>query len=546
MIIKLAGFMGANLALHPKLLAEQIGVASINQKPGRGDLRPWKSAANVATVAPGRLSIYRMGRDTPSDTNYWLSWTTSVCVVRGYDTTASGERTYYTGSGTPKWTDVYKALGANAPVASRELGVPAPTTAPTLSASGGASATMETRYYLYTFVTDAGEESAPGPVSAAIVCKQDDTVAITAAAAAPSGNYGITLKRIYRTQGTSAGADFFFLRDIASSGSATTDDNRALGEVLPTTTWLPAPGVPQGGALNITEPTLQRLTPMWNGMVAGISGRGVRFCVPYTLYAWPIGYEVVPVDVTPVALATFGQTLVVLTTGKPAVIQGGTPEALDEQPVEYLQACVSADSAVGMGHGVAWASPDGLAYLGGGGPRLLTEGLMLREDWQALKPETIVGCMYERRYLGFYQPSPGVYKGFMIDPTNPAGIYFIDFGAAAVYVDDLQDALYVLNGTNIQKWDAGTALMTTFKSKLFQLPKPTRAFAVAEIVADAYPVTFKLYADGALVHTRTVTTPEPFRLPSGYYSWNVQVEVSANVAVQGISLAHSMEELAAK
>jgi len=541
-VIRLSGFMGAAMAKHPKLLPESVGVTSLNQKLGRGDLRPCKAPLNVATVGGGRKSIYRMGRDVPSDTNYWLSWTTPVNVVRGYNTADTGERTCYSGDDFPKWTDTTKALGGSPPTAWRALGIPAPAAAPTLAASGGTSTDSETRAYCYTYVTDAGEESAPSAATL-ITLKPDDTVTLTGLSAAPAGSYGITLIRIYRTESTSSGSDFFFLREISSALTTTTDDNRDLQEVLATTTWVPAPGVPQGGASNLTESALKSLTGLWNGMMGGIAGRGIRFSEPFSPYAWPLQYELVPSDVTPVACAAFGQTLVVVTNGKPVVVTGVSPESMDEQPVDFLQACVSELSVVSMGSGVAWASPDGLAYIGSDGSRILTASMLTKEDWQTLKPETIIGAFFEGRYYGFYEPSPGVKKSFMLDPGNTAGLYFSDIGADAVYVDDLQDAMYVLNGTSVQKWDAGAGKTVTFKSKVFEMPSATRAFARAKVVADVYPVTLKVYADGNLVLTHTVADGNVFSLPGGYWANNFQVELVATGAVQGFAMAHSVEEL---
>jgi hypothetical protein len=270
----------------------------------------------------------------------------------------------------------------------------------------------------------------------------------------------------------------------------------------------------------------------------------VRFCEAFTPYAWPLAYEILPTAVTPVALASFGQTLVILTDGKPILSTGGSPDAMDEQPTEFLQACVAPLSAVGMGYGVAWASPDGLAFIGEGGARLLTQNCLTRDDWQALNPATIRGCMYRSQYFGFYTVG-GVEKSFMVDPRAPDGMYFMDFGATALYFDDLQGALYLLNGVNVQKLDAGSALTATFKSKLHRLPKPTPGFGWAEVTADAYPVTFKLYADAALKHTQTVASAAPFRLPSGYYAQTFQMEVATTGAVQGVAVAHSTAEIAA-
>ena len=634
-MLRTSGFGGENRALHPYLLPDHIGTQSANQKPGRGDLRPWKSPLAVASVPAGRQTIHRMGRDVASDTSYWLSWTSAVHVVVAPNAADTAERTYYTGSGTPKWTNTTLAISsAPYPTAYRELGVPAPSTTPLLAATAAAAVTagalvvdarytiategttdwlaigaerptvgagsfvvgkaytirvlgstdfttigaaantvgtsfaatsigtgsgtatqnsltgevftatgagsgsgtaiektdiIETRFYVYTCVTDLGEESAPSPVSAMLNCKSNDVVTISNLDE-PSGTYGVNRFRIYRTQSTSTGADFYFLREIASTQISTTDDGRTLGEVLPTTTWL----MPPTG--------LSFLTGLWNGMMAGIDGRSVRFCEAYTYYAWPIAYEILPSNAQPVALATFGQTLVMLTNGNPSLITGSTPDAMDEMPMEFYQACIASASAVGVGHGVVWASPDGLCYVGSGGPKLLTDGVMTRDDWQAINPSSIKGAVYERRYFGFFTQD-GVRKAFIYDFSNPHGMYFLDFGADALFMDDLNDTLFVLDGVSIKKWDAGTPLSVTFKSKLFKMPKPTQAFACAEVVADAYPVTFKLYADGVLQHTQTVMDANPFRLPSGYWFQTCQYEVTGSNAIQGVALAHSMQEI---
>lgn len=531
-VIRLAGFYGANQALTPKALPEGVGTISLNQYPGRGDLRPIPAPSAVATAAAsGYNTIYRMGRDAASDTLTWIGWINVIHAVRGFLAADTTERTYYTGDGVPKWTDNIKYL-----TAPRLLGVPPPTSSLLLSASGGVSTTTETRVYTTTFVTDAEEESTRGPISARITCKIDDVVTIGSLDAFPAGSYGLGQKRrIYRSQQGSSGAgSFLFVQEIMATLASTTDSvaSASLGEPLPSETWLQPPS------------NLKHLTGMWNGMMAGISDGAVRFCEPFLPYAWPAAYEIIPTDGKPVALATFGQNLVVLTSNRPRVVTGGTPEALDDQPIEFRQACVSARSAVSLGHGVVYACPDGLAYIGAGGTKVLTEGIMLREDWQALGPTTIIGTQYQGLYIGFYMSGGAYSKGFTIDPRNPQGIYFYDFGYPVAHFDDINSALYVLSGTSIQKWHAGTALTATFRSKVFRQPKPVRAFSCAEVVADAYPVTFKLYADGALKHTETVASRAAFRLPSGYIAMDYQIEIVTANPVQGVVMANSMDELA--
>ena len=536
MRLALSGFGGANRALQPRLLAEAVGVESANQRPGRGDLRGWKQPNTVASVPAGRKTIYRMGRDTASDSASWLSWNVVVHAVRGFIAADTSERTYYTGDGAPKVTDNVLALAAPPyPTDWRFLGVPAPISAPLPSETTPGTGADETRVYVYTYVTDKGEESAPSAPSIPITTKPGSTITLTNLDTTPPADRGVTLVRIYRTQtGTSGATSYFFLREIASGLSSTTDDGRALGEVVPTIGWVPPPS------------DLKQLHGLWNGMLAGITGRSVRYCEPFTPYAWPAEYETLLSDDTPVALGSFQQTLVVLTTGRPRLISGTSPEGMQDQLVELDQACVSERGVQSFGHGVVWPSPDGLCYVGtAGAPRVLTAGLMLREDWQALNPASIIGAQYEGIYFGFYNDGSGL-KGFFVDPVAPQGIYFLDSGFEAAYSDPLTDALYVVNGTSVQKWHAASSFMTArWRSKPFRMPAPTN-LGYAEVTADAYPVTFKLYGDGTLRFTKTVTSREPFAMPSGYLAdeFAVELEVPAGRAVQGVALAESVLELA--
>ncbi len=543
------GFAGANKALQPKLLADGVGVSSLNQKPGRGDLRPWRQPLTVASVPSGRKTIYRMGRDVADDSQYWLSWSTIVHAARGFIASDTTERTYFTGSGAPKVTDNTIGLAsAPYPSAARELGIPAPSTPLTLTQSAAGTGTDETRFYVQTFVSDRGEESKPSAPTS-IVCKPGAVIDITGLAAAPAGNYGITLRRIYRTvAGTSGNADFFLLIEIPASNTTAQDNGTAPGA---STLASNGPVGTTGRAWDVPPTDLKHLTGMWNGMMAGISGRSVRYCEAYRPHAWPIAYETLPPDVTPVALCVWDKNLLVLSTGRPYVVTGSIPSSLGDDPVSFKQSCIAERSPRAVADGVCWAAPDGLAYYGNRAPGIITGGLMTRDDWQALKPATIIGAVYEGLYMGIYEPSSGVLKAFLIDPANPGGIYFLDLGYSAVFVDDLTDALYVLDGTDIKKWDAGAAFMTaTFKSRVFQAPRPVN-MGYMQVTADNYPVSVTVTArwvdaqgnPQTSTETRSVPSPDTVMLKSGFLADEWQVEVSTAGAVTGIVLADSMLEL---
>lgn len=544
------GFAGANKALESKLLPDGVGVESLNQKPGRGDLRPWRVPIGVATVPSSRKTIYRMGRDVANDTLYWLSWTTMVHVARGFLATDSTERTYYTGSGTPKVTDNTIGLaGAPYPSAARELGVPAPTTALSMTEDTAGTGTDETRFYLQTFVTDRGEESKPSPITS-FTCKPGAIIDFDTLEAAPAGNYGITLRRIYRTVlGSSNAADFFRIIEQDASLTTATDDGTTTAIVLASN----GPAGEDGRAWDMPPADLKHLTPMWNGMMAGISGRSVRYCESFRPHAWPIGYETLPPDVTPVALAVWDKNLFILTNGRPYVVSGSIPSALGDEPIDFDESCIAERSPVAVRDGVCWSSPDGLAYVGRRAPAVLTQGLMLRDDWQALKPETIIGTQYEGAYMGFYEPSSGVLKAFVIDPMNPTGVYFLDVGYPAAYFDKLTDSLYVLDGTDVKKWDAGASFMTaTAKSRVFLTPRPVN-LGFMKVTASAFPCTVTITAkwfdtagtERTSTETRTVTSSAPITLKSGFLADRWQIEVGTAGAVQGVVLADSMQELKA-
>lgn len=539
-IMRLTQFLGANKQVNPKLLAPGLGVNSWNQKPGRGDFRPWRETTSVAQVPPGAKTIYRMGRDVREVSRYWLSWPSVVYAVRGFDASDTTERTYFAGAGiTPQVTDNTMALiGYPYPSASRPMSLPPPAAAPLIESvnPGTDAALMETYFYVYTYVNDWGWESAPSPVSNQLDQFSNGTIKVSQFTSPPAGNYHVNRIRLYRTQASSGGADFFYVTELPWPVIDYIDDKTSIGEVLPTSTWNPTPA------------DLDCLTAMWNGMLAGVSGGGVRFCEPYIPYAWPINYEIIPPDATPVGLGVFSQSLLVLTSGKPLLVAGSTPDAMDQRVLDIPQACVAKQSIVSLGSGVAWASDDGLCYYGVDGAKILTAGLMTREDWQKLNPPSIIGSMYEGLYFASYEPvaGSGIREGFFINPQDQStGIYFMKTGYVALAFDQLMDHLFVVIGSAIHMWDVAANYMTAeFQSGTTRLPKPTTSFAVAEVVADAYPVNVKLFGDGVLRHEQVVVSGEPFRMRSGYLAQEFICVVASANPVQSVAFAHSVEEIA--
>lgn len=110
----------------------------------------------------------------------------------------------------------------------------------------------------------------------------------------------------------------------------------------------------------------------------------------------------------------------------------------------------------------------------------------------------------------------------------------------AVHADRITDTLYVLAGEDIVGVERGAVEAAVWRSKVFVTNEvPVLPWARIE---GAYPVTFRLYADGAVVQTKTVADDEPFRLKAlRCREWSV--ELSGTVRVQNVRLAQSIEEL---
>lgn len=388
----------------------------------------------------------------------------------------------------------------------------------------------ETRVYTYTVVSKESGfevESAPAPASFKVDVRLGETVTVANFASILSG-YVVTHRRIYR----STSGIFLFVAEIAASATSFSDDVLAedLAEELPSLTWLPPPE------------TLKGIVNLPGGVIAGFTGRDIFFSEPYRPYAWPIQFQQ-SLDFPVVGLGRTDTTLVALTTGTPYFLQGSAPDSMTVVKSDLEQACASKRSIVSTNSAVIYASPDGLVMLMPGGSRILTEQLFTRAQWQSLKPESIHAYAQDMKYVAFYDTGT-TQGGFIFDLTSGQFVLH-DIYAEAGYADLVNDKLFVaFADRSIKAWQAGPAKSYVWKSKKFTMPQ-VMSFASAQVEAEAYPVTIKIYADDSTTPllTRTVTSRESFRMPVRMArDWEVQVESDKEVFC--VAMAQSTEELA--
>jgi hypothetical protein len=387
---------------------------------------------------------------------------------------------------------------------------------------------IDSRYYVYTYVTDRDEESAPSPVSDLIESDQNDTVGLSLTA--PPTGRNVSKWRIYRSNTGANDAAFQFLREgvVATLTYTDTVKSSDLLEVIPSLTWSEPPA------------NLQGLTGMPNGIMAGFFGNTVAFCEPYVPYAWPVDYQI-STEHPIVAMASFGQTLVVGTRGSPYYVSGADSASMSAVKMDSRQSCVSARSMISVDGGVIYASPDGLCVADNQGIRVLTQGIMNRVEWQALDPASLV-CAFHDGVIYFYG-STGVTYSINLSTGKMSTV---DIGAiTTLYVDNVTDKLYSAYGTNVKSlFTAGSVRTATWKSKIFVMPRQL-GFAWLVIESDFNaPITVKLYGDGVLRHTATVSSRLPVRLPAGEFL-EYQIEVSGTDRWNSITIASSTAELQA-
>lgn len=390
------------------------------------------------------------------------------------------------------------------------------------------------RVYVYTHVISGSdqveEESAPSPASALVTPDQNDEVVITRSAPVPGTPYAAaTAWRIYRSTTVSA-ENFLFLAELPIGTTTYTDTKKQeeLGpDVCPTIDYGEPPA------------TLQGLTGMPNGVMAGFSGKTLSFSAAYKPYAWP-PEAMHTLEFNIVALAVFGQTLVVLTTGNVYFVSGADELSMSVQKMENPQACVSARSVATSSSGVLYASPDGICMAGPQGVQVISLDSYSLTDWRALGPSASYGATADGVY---YLALPSVSRIDAFDfvakklTTIPLG-----GSVTTLHVDLLTDTIYQVSGTSLQPLLEGAPATGRWKSGKVVVSGSTMP-SWLRMVGPFTSAVAKLYADGDLYYTTpAITTQKPVRLPARRAEL-LEVEIVSTGRIEQVALASTAKEL---
>ncbi|KZZ72404.1 hypothetical protein A3765_28510 [Oleiphilus sp. HI0130] len=522
-------FRGSRPKIQPHLLETGEAQKAINCRLQTGALEAFRGpslerAISVASVA----SLFKY-----ADTNYWFEFQQDANVAEGPIASDTESTTYFTGDGEPAMTYASIATQGNAPYPSNRyrLGLPAPADTFDVTVTGTANPVddnADSRAYTFTYVSARGEEGPPSLPSDIVDVLLGEEVSITNIPVAPSGNYNVTSKRIYRTSTASGDTDYLFVAEIPVAQTTYTDTlaSESLGEVLPSVDWHAPPSDMIG------------LTSCANGVLAGFSGKELYLSEQYLPHAWPYSLTM---DRPIVGIVSVRGGLVVATDGKPVIVAFTSPSAAAQYEIETPRACISKRSMVDMGDYAIYATGDGLVAVDSSGQApLITQNVIDRYQWQKFNPETIHAYRKENWYVGFYQ-GQSVSGGFAITARGDTFIEF-DFYADAGFVDPKTGDLYLVIDGDIVKWDDDAANPIPYRWVSAEtLLASSQNIAAARVDAESYPVTFELYSEGNLLHTQSVTSSEPFWLPGNYLVRRYHIAIEGSTRVRAAFAAETLE-----
>lgn len=557
-------FSGEMPRVGMRILPEPNAQLALNVLLTAGVLEPlYVPQVIPAVLQPGTIkSVYRMY--DPNGNSYWLNWTSDVDVARqpiGGDT--SFRIAYTSVDFEPRQTNLALASSATPyPGAWFVLGVTPPITIPVIGAITGGSAPTESRAYIYTLVTQWGEESAPTLASTTVTGNANGSWAVTIPDVAPpntgtisgmttgSGTTNLTFnsvfglrvgemvnfggsiagmgstdwrvtavntstkvvsfftaaatvtgttgtwsrvaphnivgmtKRIYRSVTANGVTDFFFVGEIPVATTTFADAVTIIGEPIATTGWAMPPA------------DMQHVQTTPSGALVGFSGNTVCFSEPFSIYAWPLQYQLV-LDYPIVGIGTYGDSVVAATSGQPYVAQGTDPSTMTETKVDNLWPCLSKRGVVGLGIGVAYPTPQGLAVISANGAQLVTDGLYTFREWSLAAPSTFIAAVHDNRYYAAYTLTDGSQGVLILDQPNntsalvPTASYIgtavtrSNLAVTALYTDRQTGKLYFVSQGVLNEWNANFSdrLPMDWWSKEFVVPNPINLGA-AKIDAD--------------------------------------------------------------
>lgn len=498
--------------------------------------------------------------------------------------------------------------GTSVPPSSYILGIPAPTSAPVAVADGAGNITGDV-VWVMTFVRKYSdstiEESAPSPVSNSLTGAANKfDVTLPDGTMATATDYGITHKRLYRS---TAGGAYLFVTE-QTFATTTYEDNLAvasLGDAIETAAYLPPPddmvgliALPngilagfKGNNVYLSEPYRPHAYPLLNqyaanDQIVGLGNVGTTVVVitsgpvyigrgvdprAYSFTRRPGSYACT--SKRSIASSDFG---VLWSTPRGMAICDGVSVDLATKPFitkREWEASFYPSTIHGVVHDgryYGWFSSgtdaDGVKV---GGGFVLDRGeaafLTTLSDYSYAAhviPEDEDLYVVQKESAAALANYVYEWEG---DPTAPYAfewkgkLHITPGGDNFAFAQIIADYGQGLSPSEIEALQAQAALVAAFNGALTSTDGALNELALNEgplggdTMTQQAPsedyvsgvLTFQLWLDGALILTKDVASNAPFPLPADVFGEQHQYRVSGAVQVRTVTLATSMEELAA-
>jgi hypothetical protein len=450
------------------------------------------------------------------------------------------------------------------------------------------SSVFEARSYIYTWVTEYGEEGPPSPPTL-VNGWSNGTWTVELWQPEPE-NIGvlrnITKTRIYRSISNQAGQGTYFLvAEIPVAQPVYVDtlpDNVvAFNAQMQSLYWYGPPA------------DLKGMVPFPNGIVVGWKANEVWFSEVYRPHAWPPNY-VLTTEFPIVGVGVCGQSIVVCTQGSPYLIAGVNPASMALLKINLPEPCLHRGSIVSTDTTVLYVSQNGLIQISSSGAGAnVTESWISRERWQELTPPRDVRAIkHATSYFAFGSVAPDdptvSRRGFTVELSNQdqtsftiwpqAGGHRLGFTVLtapnAYDVDNVLLDPWTGVGLLIQNggvwyydftdqdpiivpyiWRSKTYQQLSAKNfeavKVWFTVPSTTPSQIARNTADPQPELgdnqygiVRIFTDGQLWTTREIRkSGELLRIYSGIKVEQWQFEVEGRVNISNLQIATSVKEL---
>lgn len=510
-------------------LKESYAEISDNVNLYSSDLIPYRKPKFIERVPDGIKHIFPLYTNDNS-IKEWVKFSKDVDVVPS-TISDTNQRFYVTGNGRPKVSDkdTYPVF--------YDLGIPKPRSVPVATVGAGGTPPALARVYVYTFVSEWGEEGQPSDPSPTVNANDGAIVTITnIQTSQPALIFigTIELASDFPTSSSVSVHDYYRITaDVTDNDVTKTNTGQAfkvgdniewdgiswkkLAETIFSTNitkkriyrtsdigsdadyqFVAEIPISQSTYVDtvliadLVEPLATidyRMAPEFlsgliflpNGIFVGFSGKEIFFSEPYLPHAWPEKYAL-SVESNIIGLAPNGGTSFIVCTNRyPYQCTGNTPDVMTLRRIEVDLPCASKRSIVDMGRGAMYASSKGLVFSQEyAGTFLKTKDVHDWETFEPYAPQDFTSVYYDSKYMASYVGGSIVY-----DLDQEEFITNVQQRFDAAYYDARNAKMYYVWESAIYEFDSREEGKLTYRwrSKKFRLNEYSNMGA-ARIIAD--------------------------------------------------------------